>query len=81
MANPPTTMCDFLLLATLFTSVNGGAQPAITLPEDAKPDISIALVAVQDKVKVGSPLILKGTITNISDHSISLILAVRAGPY
>ena len=70
----------FLLLATLLIGVNGGAQLPITLPEE-KPAISIALVAVQDKVKVGSPLILRGTKTNVSDHPLILSHGIRSGPF
>ena len=80
MANRRITQAHFLLLTTLLIGVNGRAQLPITLPEE-KPAISIALVAVQDKLKVGSPMILKVTVTNIINRTIGLSEGVRQGPY
>ncbi len=76
-----TRLLHLLVIAASLAGVNGRAQLPFTLPPEQKPVVSIALVAVQDKVKVGSPLILRATVTNISDHSVGLAQGLYAGPY
>jgi hypothetical protein len=59
-----------LLIATLSVGVNAAAQCSKINP-DAKPVVSITLAPIQGTVNVGSPLIVRVTMTNRSDHDIS----------
>jgi hypothetical protein len=71
-------VCMIALLA-LLSSGNIGAQDSTSKPK-AKPSFSIEIAAVYDTVKIGSPIVVKMTLTNISDHELKFWNSAK-GPY
>lgn len=60
----------FLLLATLLALARISAAQSSQQPRDAKPAFSLALSTRQTIAEVGSPVVVRLTIKNTSDHDV-----------